>query len=97
MRIVGSSPLPVHWPGRGARWSALSYPIRQKLHLQQKSFLSTDDIYGIGVGVPVEAVEEEDHSQRWEGPMHCGERKSDHVDYNLPSQTPIDSIFIHQV
>ena len=54
-------------------------------------------IYGIGVGVPVEAVEEEDHSQRWEGPMHCGERKSDHVDYNLPSQTPIDSRIIHQV
>ena len=36
MSIVGSSPLPVHWPGRGARWSALSYPIRQKLHLQRK-------------------------------------------------------------
>ena len=29
--------------------------------------------------------------------MHCGERKSDHVDYNLPSQTPIDSRIIHQV
>ena len=50
------------------------------------------------VGVPVEAVEEEDHSQRWEGSMHCcGERKSDHVDYNLPLQTPIDSRIIHQV
>ena len=74
----------------------VSYPPKAP-SATEKAFLSTDDIYGIGVGVPVEAVEEEDHSQRWEGPMHCGERKSDHVDYNLPSQTPIDSRIIHQV